>query len=58
VVETITAFARRVYFYRLTQIDKHFSEEVEILSKVALCLEKVMQRLRKDHRLRNKAIDL
>jgi len=55
VVETITAFARRVYFYRLTQIDKHFSEEVEILSKVALCLEKVMQRLKKDHRLRNES---
>ena len=52
VVETITAFSRRVHLYRLKEIDRHLAEQVEILSQVAQCLGKVMQRLRKDHRLR------
>ena len=52
VVETITAVSRRIHLYRLKQIDQHLTEQVEILSQVAQCLEKVMQRLRKDHRLR------
>ena len=52
VVETIAGFAKRVTLYGLEEIDQDLSEQVEILSKVADCLEEVMRRLRKDHRLK------
>lgn len=52
VVETIAGFAKRVTLYRFERIDQDLTNQVEILSKVADCLEEVMRRLRKDHRLK------
>jgi uncharacterized protein Yka (UPF0111/DUF47 family) len=52
VVETIAAFAKRVTLYGFQRIDPDLAQQVEILSKVADCLEEVMRRLRRDHRLK------
>ena len=52
VIETIAGFAKRVTLYHFEKIDNDLGEQVEILSKVAACLEKVMHRLREDHRLK------
>ena len=52
VVETIAGFAKRVTLYGFDRVDEDLADQVEILSKVADCLEEVMRRLRKDHRLK------
>lgn len=52
VVETITGFAKRVTLYGFERIDPDLKVQVEILSKMASCLEEVMRRLRKDNRLK------
>lgn len=52
VIETITGFARRVTLYQIRQIDPELKNQVEILAQVAECLQEVMRRLRKDHRLK------
>lgn len=52
VVETIAGFAKRVTLYGFERIDEDLATQVEILSQVAVCLEEVMRRLRKDHRLK------
>jgi hypothetical protein len=51
VVETITAFAKRVTLYRLEKLDAELVEQTQILRDVAGCVREVMRRLREDHRL-------